>query len=211
MDTESSDAPATRRAIVLYASMFGATEMVAEQLADELSARLGSPVAARDITWFDLQELTAYDLIVIGSSTWNVGQLPSDLKVKLPQLAELDLTGKRIALFGTGDQLGYPDTYLDAVGIIADALLTTGARLIGSTTQAGYRFSDSLALRGGRLLGLAVDEDNEPELTLARLVAWVDQLLVEAREDAGSQVRCGTDDNQRRACAQPAGPAAPPR
>lgn len=162
--------------------MFGATEVVAEQLAEELSVRLGSDVSARDITWFDPAQLADYDLIVIGSSTWNIGQLPSDLVVKLPQLATLDLSGCRLALFGTGDQLSYPDTYLDAVGIIAEELQATGARLIGTVPATDYNFGFSLALREERLLGLGVDEDNEPELTAVRLTAWVDQLLEELRE-----------------------------
>lgn len=181
--------------------MFGATEVVAEQVADELAARLGVPVAARDITWFDPADLVDYDLIVIGASTWNVGQLPSDMSIKLPQLADLDLVGRHVALFGTGDQLGYPDTYLDAVGIIADELAGTGAVLIGATDVRDYSFSGSLALRDGRLVGLALDEDNEPDLTMARIVDWVDRLMAE--------LRCGADDNQRRASAQPAGAAAP--
>lgn len=187
-------------AVVLYASMFGATEVVAEQVAEELTARLDTPVVARDIAWFDVAELAEYDLVVIGSSTWNIGQLPSDMTVKLPQLAQLDLFGKRLALFGTGDQLGYPDTYLDAIGIIADELSGTGAVIIGTSDTHGYHFTGSLALRHGRLLGLALDEDNEPDLTQARIVEWVDQLVTE--------LRCGQDDSQRGASAQPAGAAA---
>ncbi|HZJ08711.1 MAG TPA: flavodoxin [Trueperaceae bacterium] len=184
MDTRTFGGRLGGKAVVLYASMFGATEIVAERVADELTARLGAPVASRDITWFDPADLAAYDLIVIGSSTWNVGQLPSDMSVKLPQLAQLDLSGKMLALFGTGDQLGYPDTYLDAVGIIADELAGTGAKLIGSIAIHDYTFSDSLAMRDQLLLGLAVDEDNEPELTQARIVAWVDQLLAELSASA---------------------------
>src|SRR5690606_1669945 len=201
MSHSSLAAPCGSRAVVLYASMFGATEVVAEQVADELAARLGTPVAARDITWFDLAELADHDLIVIGSSTWNVGQLPSDMSVKLPQLASLDLAGKRLALFGTGDQFGYPDTYLDAIGIIADELAGTGAVPAGATAASRSSFTGSPALRDGRLAGLAVDEAHEPALTKARIVEWVDQVL--------SELRCGVDDNRRRASAQPAGAAAP--
>lgn len=172
-------APTPVRAVVLYASMFGTTEFIAEQLAEELASRLQAEVPARDITWFDPQELAAYDLIIIGSSTWNIGQLPSDLVVKLPQLGALDLSGKRLALFGTGDQLGYPDTYLDAVGIIADELSATGAQLIGRVPANDYDFGFSLALKDGQLMGLGLDEDNEPELTAVRLTTWADQLLAE--------------------------------
>ena len=74
-------------------------------------------------------------------------------------------------------------------------------KLIGAIAARDYSFTGSLALREGRLLGLAVDEDNEPDLTKARIVEWVDQLVTE--------LRCGADDSQRRASAQPAGAAAP--
>ena len=179
MNASDPSAQAPKSAIVLYASMFGTTEFIAEQLAEELAARLAIEVMARDITWFEPSQLSDYELIVIGSSTWNIGQLPSDLVVKLPQIAALDLSGRSLALFGTGDQLCYPDTYLDAVGIIAEELTATGARLIGNVSASDYDFGFSLALRDGRLLGLGLDDDNEPELTAVRLTTWVDKLLAE--------------------------------
>lgn len=172
------------RAIVLYATMFGATEVVAERVAELLSHELGYQVPCRDIAWCDLAQLSEYDLLVIGSSTWNIGQLPSDLELHLPDLAELDLHGKLLALFGTGDQVGYPDTYLDALEIIADALELTGVELIGHWPTDGYDFIDSRALKDGQLLGLGVDEDNEPELTDERVAAWVHKVLADYRHTA---------------------------
>lgn len=192
---------AGRHAVVVYSTLFGTTARVAELVAAELRALLGGRVPTLDVAYVDPAELAGYDLVVLGACTWNVGQLPPDLELRLPQLEALDLRGKALALFGTGDQAGYPDTFVDAIGIVADRLEATGARLVGRWPAADYGFSASLALRGGELLGLAVDEDNEPELTKARIVEWVDQVL--------SELRCGVDDNRRRASAQPAGAAAP--
>ncbi len=92
--TPLPDDLASPRAIVLYATMFGATEAVAERVAELLSAELGYQVPCRDVAWYELAQLSKYDLLVIGSSTWNIGQLPSDLELHLPDLAELDLHGK---------------------------------------------------------------------------------------------------------------------
>ena len=182
--TPLPDDLASPRAIVLYATMFGATEAVAERVAELLSAELGYQVPCRDVAWYELAQLSKYDLLVIGSSTWNIGQLPSDLELHLPDLAELDLHGKLLALFGTGDQVGYPDTYLDALEIIADALELTGVELIGQWPTDGYDFIDSRALKDGELLGLGVDEDNEPELTAERVAAWVKKVLADYRRTA---------------------------
>lgn len=153
--------------------MFGATEMVAEQVAAALSRVMGVEVPCRDVAWIDLDDLIDRDLILLGLCTWNIGQLPSDLESRLPELAALDLHGKLLALFGTGDAVGYPDTYLDALELVDDALLTTGVERIGDWPVQGYDFIESRAQRGDVFIGLGVDEDNEPELTEGRVNAWV--------------------------------------
>jgi len=165
--------------IVVYATMFGATELVAERVAEALSKEFGVEVPCRDAAWLDFEELTSADLIVVGSSTWNIGQLPSDWDMRLDELGALDLRGKFVALFGTGDRRGYPDTYLDALDTIARALEPTGATLIGEWPTVGYVFTGSLAQRGDYFLGLAIDEDNDDDLTDARVDAWCAQLAGE--------------------------------
>ncbi len=172
------------RPIVLYATMFGATELVAEQVAATLHQELATEVPCRDLAYFDLGALEDHDLIFLGLSTWNIGQLPSDMELRLPELAALDLHGKLLALFGTGDAVGYPDTYLDALALVDDALLTTGVERIGDWPTAGYSFEESLARRGDMFIGLGVDEDNEPELTGERVTGWVRKVLAEYAEVA---------------------------
>ena len=167
------------KVVVVYATMFGAIELVAETVAHALSAEFGVEVACRDAAWLDFAELLNADLIVIGSSTWNIGQLPSDWELRLDELATLDLRGKYVALFGTGDRRGYPDTYLDALDTIARALTPTGCTLIGEWSTAGYVFTGSLALRGDNFVGLGLDEDNDPDLTAARVGLWCAQLANE--------------------------------
>lgn len=167
------------RAIVIFSGMFGATEAAAELVADALSAQLARAVPCRDVSWFDLAELADYDLLVLGASTWNIGQLPFGWADALADLAELDLTGKVVALFGTGDQVGYPDTFLDALGMVAGAARRAGAVLVGSWPITGYHFTGSLALQGDSFVGLALDDDNQEELSAARIAAWVELVLNE--------------------------------
>lgn len=168
------------RAAVVYATLFGATELVAELVARELSAAIGAEVPSYDLGHLDIERLQELDLVVLGSCTWNVGQLPPDLEARLPELAALDLRGAALALFGTGDQVSYPHTFVDALGIVAEPLEATGARLVGLCPADGYGFTGSLGLRGDELLGLALDEDNEPHLTPGRVRAWVSRVAAEA-------------------------------
>lgn len=173
------------RVTVVYATMFGATEEVAESVSRALAAEFGVAVPCRDAGWLDFAELEDHDLIVIGSCTWNIGQLPSDWEARLQELAALDLTGKLVALFGTGDARGYPDTYLDALDAIAKAATAAGATLLGEWSTAGYRFTGSLALRGDSFVGLALDQDNDHDLTEARIGVWCAQLAIEAARALG--------------------------
>lgn len=171
--------------------MFGATELVAEQVASALGRELGIDVPCRDVAYVDLAVVAEHDLLVLGLCTWNIGQLPSDLELRLSELADLELNGKSLALFGTGDALGYPDTFLDALATVDEALLGTGVTRIGAWPVAGYTFEYSLAQEGDHFIGLAVDEDNEPELTEERVTAWVKKVVAEQSrllaESAGSE------------------------
>ena len=106
------------------------------------------------------------------------GYKPRTMKTRL---GALDLRGRHVALFGTGDQIGYPDTFVDAIGVMADTFSGTGARLVGRWPAGEYDIVASRALVGGEeLLGLALDEDNEPDLTQRRVASWVAQVAAEA-------------------------------
>ncbi|HZW99331.1 MAG TPA: flavodoxin domain-containing protein, partial [Trueperaceae bacterium] len=115
--TEQGPGPS---AVVAYATLFGTTEHVARLVAQTLAEFTGRGVQAVDLAYLDVSTLADHDLIVVGACTWNVGQLPPDLESSLEALGALDLRGKHVALFGTGDQIGYPDTFVDAIGVMAD-------------------------------------------------------------------------------------------
>src|SRR5215813_10199972 len=80
-----------------------------------------------------------------GSSTGNTGQLQDDWEIFLPKLAGHDMTGKKVAIFGLGDQNGYGFNFLDAAGMLADQVMEQGAQLWGLWSTQGYEFEDSKA------------------------------------------------------------------
>jgi len=77
----------------------------------------------------------------------------------LGRLDELDLTGKKVALYGLGDQVGYPEWFLDAMGYLHSKLLERGATAVGYWPTDGYEFEGSKALTedGSQFVGLALD------------------------------------------------------
>ncbi len=85
-----------------------------------------------------------------------------------------------IALYGLGDQEGYDEYYLDAMGMIADEFESRGATVVGEwPNDETYSFVASKALRnnGDVFVGLALDEDCQEELTEGRLSKWLAQVL----------------------------------
>ena len=96
--------------------------------------------------------------------------------------AELEEEGTCSFLFAvsartSGDQVGYPDTFLDGMGMLYETFQYRGAKFIGFWETTGYDFTSPLPLLDhDHFVGLAIDEDNQPELTDERIEKWCQQI-----------------------------------
>lgn len=159
---------------IIYGSTTGNTERIAKRLQSYFpDAEIKSVV---DVGRADFE---AYDLLLLGASTWGLGEIQEDWISALPELEQAELKGKYAAVFGLGDQEGYPGTFVDAIRHLHDAAQSAGACMVGYVSEDGYYCSDSEALEDGHFLGLPLDEDNEENLTDMRLEAWSEQVLQE--------------------------------
>jgi flavodoxin I len=122
------------------------------------------------------EDFMRFDKIILGVPTWFDGELPLYWDEFVPALKDLDLTGKKIAIYGLGDQKGYPENFGDAVGLMASILISRNAELVGETSPEGYSFESSRALYNGKFRGLILDQENQPRLTENRVQDWCDQL-----------------------------------
>jgi flavodoxin I len=120
-----------------------------------------------------------YDYLILGVPTWFEGELPNYWDEFVPELETLDLKGKKIAIFGNGDQIGYPNNFVDGIGKMAEILESRGAVIAGETDAKGYKFAKSHALRNNKFIGLALDFENQEEMNNERISAWVNQLKKE--------------------------------
>ena len=158
---------------VIYGSTTGNTEAAAQQIAAALG---GSAVNVNDATAADF----AADLLVLGTSTWGAGDLQDDWAAALGKLQEADLAGKKVAVFGEGDQMGFGDTFVSAMGTLAEEAEKKGAALVGLWPAEGYQHTASAAQRGDKFVGLALDEMNDADKTADRIAAWTAQVKAEA-------------------------------
>lgn len=158
------------KAIVVYGSDSGAAEAVAESIAEKLGAD------CEDAAKVSPASLADYDLVVFGSSTQGVGDLQDDWESLKGKMSDVDLSGKKAAVFGLGDGVGYADSFVDAMAELAELAKDKGAEVVGAWSSEGYDFSDSAALDGDNFVGLAIDEDNQSDLTEERVDQWVEQV-----------------------------------
>lgn len=156
---------------VFYASTTGNTEQVAEKIV----AILGPAAHLHDIAREGFQAADGYRYLIMGIPTWDFGELQEDWACHWDALAGLDLQGMTVALFGLGDQIGYGEWFQDAMGMLHDQLLQSGARIVGYWPVAGYVFEASKALTPDQqcFVGLALDEDGQSGLTDERLESWL--------------------------------------
>ncbi len=151
---------------VVYGSTTGCTAEAAEKIAQKLGAD------CFNVADVSSSQLSDYSSLVLGSSTWGMGDLQDDWESFLPQLEGMNLNGKKVAVFGCGDHIGFGDTFAMALVKIRDAAANSGATIVGSGPIEGYDGVSSEVVEGGNFVGLALDAQNQPELTDARIDAW---------------------------------------
>lgn len=168
--------------MALVGLFFGSDEGNTENVAQRIVRRLGEElVDVHDIADVTQLEFADYDKILLGIPTWDFGQIQSDWEEFWDDVSEVDFSGKTVALFGLGDQFGYGDYFLDAMGMLYDVLVARGATVVGFWPVDGYEFDASKALSKDAkyFVGLAIDEDQQEEMTSARLNLWCQQVAQE--------------------------------
>lgn len=166
---------------LFYGSTTCYTEMAAEKIQTALGPEL---VDLHNIKDQALSHTAAYDILIFGISTWDYGELQEDWESHWAEVAELNLTGKVVALYGMGDQVGYGEWFQDALGMLHQHLEATGCYVIGFWPNQGYEFTASKALTadGDKFVGLALDDESQYELTDQRIEKWSQQLLDELEQ-----------------------------
>ncbi len=163
---------------LFYGSTTGNTEGIAELIAIEAG---NERVGLHDIAAEGLDQLGEYRYLILGIPTWDYGELQEDWSDVWAELDDKDLTGVTCALFGLGDQVGYGEWFLDAMGALHDKLVSRGARMVGYWPVDGYDFEESKALTEdhSQFVGLAIDEDCQNAQSAPRVAQWVPQVLAE--------------------------------
>lgn len=114
-----------------------------------------------------------YSNLILVIPTWDFGEWQEDWENCIPHISKIDWTGKTVAIVGLGDQIGYSEYYQDCMGMLYDIITRLGAWTVCHTSTEGYTWTESKAIRDNKFVGLAIDEDSQPELTMDRITNWL--------------------------------------
>lgn len=162
--------------VIIYSFHTQKSKKVAEKVIEAFGKDEIDVVNAEELTKDVFEK---YNNFILSTPTWFDGELPNYWDEFLPDLEEMDLSKKTFAIFGLGDQKGYPENFCDAIGLLASILEDCGAKIIGYTSVEGYTFESSKAQRGSEFVGLPIDQENQARLTKDRVSKWVEKLKAE--------------------------------
>lgn len=164
----------TNKIALFYGSSTCYTQMTAEKIATVFGE---DTVILFNIADEPINTAEQYANIIMGIPTWDYGELQEDWEEIWDEIGELELSGSNVALYGQGDQEGYPEWFLDAMGYLYHQLKPTGANLVGQWPVEGFHFEQSKALfDDAHFVGLALDDETQFQYSAARINAWCQQL-----------------------------------
>lgn len=167
---------------IFFGTETGTTRLIAKKI----QKKLGDDIAAKplNVNRISPEELRQYDALILGTPSYGVGELPgrsagcqeSNWEEFLALAGDMDLAGKRIALFGLGAQERYADRFASSLIRLFRVFQGCGAEIVGSWSTEGYVFEHSDAVVDGRFVGLVIDQRTQGMLTEQRIDTWLEQV-----------------------------------
>lgn len=165
---------------LFFGSETGNTEDVTNRIVELWKISELEVINAAEMT---VEDYERFDIIMIGLSTWYDGELQSNFDEFFDDFNTIDFSGKVVALYGLGDQVGYPEFFVDSLGILGEVILNNGGKIVGMWPREGYDFDESKGLYNDELFyGLPLDFENQMDMTQPRIEAWLKQVENELKD-----------------------------
>jgi len=163
---------------IFYSTGAGATKRIANSIKVQFGDLADVP---QPINSVNARDFAGYQALIFGAPSYmwekhRVSALDFDT-IEPPFNEYKDLEGKKVAIFGLGDQQEYPKNFCDAVGILWEHFSLRGAEMVGSVANEGqFEIKRSRALKQGAFVGLPLDLENQEDRVSEQVAQWVDQL-----------------------------------
>ena len=163
---------------IFYGSSTGNTEVIAYKIQQRFGENRSDVF---NIDAVVKSEIEQYPYLIFGTSTWGLGDMQDDWEEFIEVLKTIDLSQKKIALFGLGDQEVYAESFANGMGELYEQI-SKNTNIVGEWPTEGYKFVASKAVKRGKFVGLAIDFDNEQKKADKYIDAWVNKLKKEFKE-----------------------------
>lgn len=124
--------------LIIFGSTGGNTQSISERIANLLTAA-GHTAEVKNVVDSQISDMDSYDTVLLGSSTWNDGDLQDDFvsfHLDLEQ-SKPDLSAKKFAIFGCGESIY--EKFCGAVDILENIMTELKAtKLVESLKIDGY-------------------------------------------------------------------------
>lgn len=152
-----------------------------EEAAYKIFEKLGKEnVEIFTITNINTAEFDLYDAFILGGSTTGADNWEQAHKSRwydfFQRLEKASIKGKPYAMFGLGDQILYPYNFVDGMAEVKEFMDRTGAVHVGWWPVDGYEYKESKSVEKGMFYGLALDLDQQKEMSDERIDSWVKQI-----------------------------------
>lgn len=115
--------------LMVYASQSGNTEQITDIIAHYLqSGGHDVEVKSFDFDDIDVDGLQEYDAVLIGTYTWDDGEMPYEVEDFYIDLKDADLTGIITGVYGSADS--FYDTFGGAIDLVWNCFTHLGATVI---------------------------------------------------------------------------------
>ncbi|NYS32972.1 flavodoxin [Streptococcus danieliae] len=124
---------------IVYASMTGNTEEIADIVADKLRD-LGVDVAIDECTMVEAEGFLEADVAIVASYTYGDGELPDEIVDFYEDLKDVNLEGKYYGVVGSGDT--FYDEFCKAVDDFDQVFAEIGAEKISENVKVDLAAED---------------------------------------------------------------------
>ena len=127
-------------------------------------------------------DVDKFDQVILLGSTVGADHWDNEIVVDewiefFMKIKEISFEKKKVAIIGLGNSVLYPEHFADGMAVLYERIIKQNAEILGFVDAKDYDFTDSEAVNDDSFFcGLAIDEDNEAELTTERLEKWISSL-----------------------------------
>lgn len=164
------------KTLLVYWPEEGNVETIALKLNDKFSPEDFVKKSIAEINVEDLKSFTNWIVggSTVGSHVWEDADDSNKWLEFFKMLDEIDMSTKTVAFYGLGDQILYPNHFVDGLGIFQEEFSKRNANIVGQWPVEGYTHTDSEGIENDMFFGLALDEDQQDELTDERIDKWLE-------------------------------------